>query len=132
LRWRYVEIPSLEYRAAWQLDGDEGAAIIFRFKQGGALRELRLCDVLVGNTGKSKRMGQDLVRSLVRGGEAHFASAMAVTGTPGQRVLLRSGFFPAPRMGPMMTVRVLNGVRNGPDPLLRTGWDLSIGDLELF
>jgi GNAT superfamily N-acetyltransferase len=132
LRWRYVEIPSLEYRAAWQLDGVEGAAIIFRFKQGGALRELRLCDVLVGNTGKSKRMGQDLVCSLVRRGEAHFASAMAVTGTPGQRVLLRSGFFPAPRMGPMMTVRVLNGVRNGPDPLLRTGWDLSIGDLELF
>jgi hypothetical protein len=57
---------------------------------------------------------------------------MAVTGTPELRVLLRSGFLPAPRMGPVMTVRPLNDVTNGLDPLRRSDWQLAIGDLELF
>jgi GNAT superfamily N-acetyltransferase len=132
LRWRYVEIPGLEYRAVWHLDGKDGAVVIFRIKSEHGLRELRLCEVLVGTSVKSGRMGRDLLRSVVRETEAHFASAMAVTGTPEQRVLLRTGFFPAPRVGPVMTVRLLNGVKNGLNPLHRTDWRLSIGDLELF
>lgn len=132
LRWRYVAIPGLAYRAVWRLDGGEGALVIYRIKDSGRLRELRLCEVLVGGTGRSERMGRDLLHSLIRNPEAHYATGMVVTGTPAQRVLLRCGFLPAPRMGPVMTVRPLNGVTNGLDPMRRSDWHLSIGDLELF
>lgn len=77
-------------------------------------------------------MGQQLVRGLVSGADVHYASAMAVIGTPEQRILLRCGFLPAPRVGPVMTVRPLNRVTKGLDPLRRSNWRLSIGDLELF
>lgn len=132
LHWRYVAIPGFAYRAVWSLDRDDGAVIIFRSKTQGPLRELRLCEVLVGQTAASREMGQDLLRSLVRGAAAHYATGMAVPGTPAQRVLLQSGFLPAPRMGPVMTVRPLNGVTSGLDPLRRSSWRLSAGDLELF
>ena len=131
-RWRYVAIPGFAYRAVWSLDGDDGAAIIFRSKAQGRFRELRLCEVLVGNTLSSRRMGLDLLHALLRSAEAHYATAMAVTGTPEHRVLLRCGFLPAPRMGPVMTVRSLSGVTKPLDPLRRSDWRLSIGDLELF
>jgi GNAT superfamily N-acetyltransferase len=131
-QWRYVEIPGLEYRAVWCLEGDDGAVVVFRSKDVSGLRELRLCEVLVGDTGRSRRMARDLLRALVRKAEAHYATGMAVTGTPELRVLLRSGFLPAPRMGSVMTVRPLNDVTNGLDPLRRSDWQLAIGDLELF
>jgi hypothetical protein len=47
-----------------------------------------------------------------------------------QAALAHSGFFPAPRSGPILTVRPLHAC--APDPLRRGSWALSIGDLELF
>ncbi len=131
-RWRYVAIPGFAYRAVWSLDGDDGAAIIFRSKDRGRLRELRHCEVLVGNTVRTIPMGQDLLHSQLPSAEAHYATGMDVTGTPDKRVLLRCGFVPAHRVGPVMTVRHLNWVTNGLDPRRRSDWRLCIGDLELF
>jgi GNAT superfamily N-acetyltransferase len=130
--WRYVAIPGLAYRAGWDLDGEDGAAVVVRVGTRGKMRELRLCQVWVGSTANSRRMGCEIVRSLMHGTEADVATAMGLPGTAAQRVLLRSGFVPAPRMGPVMTVRPLSASRNGMDPLRRSSWDLSIGDLELF
>jgi hypothetical protein len=47
-------------------------------------------------------------------------------------VLVRNGFLPAPRLGPVLTVRPLAPAQAGPDPLRPAAWQLSIGDLELF
>jgi hypothetical protein len=132
LRWRYVTIPGIDYRAAWSLEGDDGTAVIFRYKHTGGIRELRLCELLVGITARSRRMARDLLQVLLRGAAAHYATGMAVSGTPEQRVLVRCGFLPAPRVGPIMTVRPLNAMTSNLDPLRRSHWRLSIGDLELF
>jgi hypothetical protein len=47
-----------------------------------------------------------------------------------QAALARSGFVPAPRIGPILTVRPLAAL--AADPLQRSAWRLSVGDLELF
>jgi GNAT superfamily N-acetyltransferase len=132
LRWRYSAVPGFEYRALWSLDGEEGAALVFRVKSRKTLAELRLCQVLIGSGDRSRRIGRDLLRSLASDVDAVFATAMAAPGTPARRVLLRAGFVPATRSGPIMTVRPLAAMINGLDPRRRSAWDLSIGDLELF
>ena len=132
LRWRYADVPGFEYRTAWRFEGDHGAVVIFRTKRQSPIRELRFCEVMVGDSGRSRRMGRALLRSIARNSDAHVATAMTVTGTAPHNVLIGAGFLPAPRMGPIMTVRPLNGAMTGRDPLQRSSWHLSAGDLELF
>jgi GNAT superfamily N-acetyltransferase len=132
LRWRYGSVPGFDYRARWRIEGRDGAAVIARIKRGGRLDELRICELLVGSGASSLRMGRRLLRSVIRDTDAHCITAMAMGGTPSQPLLLRCGFVPAPRMGPVMTVRPLALEGNGVDPLHRSHWDLSVGDLELF
>jgi hypothetical protein len=76
-------------------------------------------------------MGRELCRCIQSETGADYCVGMAAGGTPEQRVLIGSGFFPAPRVGPVFTIRPLcsNG---GPNPLRRPSWRLSIGALELF
>lgn len=132
LRWRYVDIPGFEYRAAWSLDDEDGAAVIFRYRTRGRLRELRLCEVLVGTSLASVRRASSLVRAVLRETSADYAVAMAASRTPARRALLCSGFLPVPRLGPVLTVRPLSRRDGETMPLHRSAWRLSIGDLELF
>jgi GNAT superfamily N-acetyltransferase len=132
LRWRYVAIPGFSYRAAWHFNGAESAVFIFRAKDGGPLRELRLCETLVGPTREARRNARRLLRGVLRDSDADYVTGMAVAGSPEQAVLLGSGFMPAPRLGPIMTVRALNDSAAPVDPLRRSNWQLSAGDLELF
>ena len=132
LRWRYADIPGFAYEAAWRVQGQEGAAAIFRILERGRFRELRLCQLLVGGGRESLELARELLRSLLDGSPAHYASAMAAQNTEAQKVLMRSGFLPAPMAGPIMTVRPLAQHDDVPDPGRRGSWQLSIGDLELF
>jgi hypothetical protein len=131
LRWRYADVPGFRYYAAWEFDGEHGALLVFRPKAQGRLRELRLCDVLVGRTARSARLARTLVRDVSRRAGADYAAAMAGWGTPEQRVVAVAGFLPAPRTGPIMTVRPL-AAGGAAEPLHRRSWRLSIGALELF
>ncbi len=132
LQWRYVDVPAFEYHAAWTFRGGEGAAVVFRFKRQGSLRELRLCEVMAAPSAESIRLGARLVRDIVRRAEADYASAMGARGAPEQRVLVLAGFLPIPRTAPLLTARPL--CRDGVeiDPLQAASWRLSIGTLELF
>lgn len=130
LRWRYAEIPGFDYRAIWSKE-DGGAAVIFRVRRRGDLLELRLCETLVRPGSSAQHRAGALIRKLVRAMPVDYAVAMGAPGTPERRALLRSGFLPAPRTGPILTVRPLSD-RLEPDPLRRSSWRLSIGDLELF
>jgi GNAT superfamily N-acetyltransferase len=132
LRWRYAEIPGFRYHAAWRYQGENSAAILFRIKRQGALRELRLCDVLVAPTLRSVGIARSLVRQAVRGSGVDFASGMAAGGTPERRALMLAGFLPAPRLGPILTVRPLHAESISVDLLNRPSWRPSIGALELF
>jgi GNAT superfamily N-acetyltransferase len=132
LRWRYVDIPGFTYHASgsWEPRGE--ALIIFRLKSRGSLRELRLCEVLVGPSGDSISRAAELIRNAIRAVRPDYAVAMASARTVERRVLLRAGFLPAPRVGPILTVRSLDAMANGYVPDEWEAWRVSIGDLELF
>lgn len=132
LRWRYGSIPGLTYRAVWEIAGVDGAVLIYRTKTVGRWHEVRLCEVLVGDSLESRRRGRSLLRTVLKTNRAHYATAMGVRGAAERSMLVRTGFFPAPRVGPVMTIRPLSGITCGPDPLRRSSWNLSSGDLELF
>jgi GNAT superfamily N-acetyltransferase len=132
LRWRYAQVPGFRYRAAWRIEGSDGAAVLFRSRRQGALTELRLSEVLVGPGGQSRKLARALLGRVVRMADADYVSAMAAPGTPEQRALLGSAFLPAPRLGPVFTVRPLHPAPGDPVLSRRSAWRFSIGDLELF
>jgi GNAT superfamily N-acetyltransferase len=132
LQWRYADVPGIEYEAAWSSSGDEGCALIFRRRDSGRLRELRLCQILVGDGARSRKLGREVLASAIRRASPHYVTAVAAPGTATQRFLLRAGFLPAPRSGPILTVRPVTESIEPPDPLRRASWQLSIGDVELF
>lgn len=133
LKWRYARVPELPYRAVWELQGETGAAVVFRMRSRGSMRELRLCEILVGRGRPSRKVARDLIGDLVRSTSADYASAMSPRGCRSAPVLGRVGFLPVPRLGPILTVRpVATGPRETPDPTHRSSWRVSIGDLELF
>jgi GNAT superfamily N-acetyltransferase len=132
LRWRYAEVPGFRYGVVAEIDGAEGALVAFRDKRQGALRELRVCDIVLGPGGRSRRAARALLGRIARESGADYVSAMTARGTAERRVVSRAGFLPAPRLGPILTVLPLNPVAGGVDPLGRSGWRASLGDLELF
>lgn len=133
LRWRYRDIPGFKYGAAWSWTRDlEGAIIIFRNRCRGRAHELRLCEILVGPGPRSRRVSQELIREAVREVRPDYAVAMGAWKTPEWRALLGGGFLPAARVGPILTVRPLANEPIEVDPLRRSAWRLSVGDLELF
>lgn len=134
LRWRYAGVPGIRYGAAAGVREDGGALVVYRVRARGPRRELRFCEVLVGGGPGAGGAARRLVREACRASGADFATAMAAWGTPEARVLLGCGFVPAPRIGPLLTVRPL-ALADAELPVLcrRASWaGASIGDLELF
>ncbi len=131
LQWRYRDIPGGIYDAAWDFDGSEGTVIIFRRKNRAGLSERRFCEILLGPGSGSATRARSLLRELMPAAGVDYVSAMAGSARE-QRLLVRSGFLPAPRVGPILTVRPLNALPDGVDPLDRSSWRFSLGDLELF
>ena len=130
LRWRYTEVPSLTYHAAWPDWGPDAAAIIFRPTLRRGLREVMLCEALLG-TGGGPALGQ-VVRRLVASCGADYLLAHAPRGSAHWWALLRAGFVPVPRVGPHFTVRPLSEAAAAVAPARLHRWHLSLGDLEVF
>ena len=132
LRWRYGQIPGYDYYALADVDGDEGALVVFRGRWRSGLREISLGEVLVTPTPQGRRRGRALLRRLAREVEADYLVAAAARGTPERGTLARTGFLPVPRAGLYLTVRELDRPPGTPDPLKLSSWRFSIGDLEIF
>lgn len=125
LTWRYVAIPDVRYHAAFEAER-EPVGLVARTRVRKGLVELSLADVLVpeGGEGAAAR----LIRRACRASGGDYAVAIAAWGTPAAGALLRSGFVPLPRTGPLLTVREL---AERP-PASWSDWAPCIGDLELF
>jgi len=133
LGWRYLEVPGIRYGAVYDLDGaGDGAAILFRVRPQGGLRELRICDLLTTGSARSRAAGAGLLAHLSRRADADYVAVMKPRWLATRLLLLRSGFLPAPRIGPILTVRALNVEGMERSPVHRSAWAASIGDLELF
>lgn len=132
LRWRYHAIPGFEYRTVFEIDGEGGAALVFRFKEQGQLTELRVCELLVGKGRASRRTASRLLGHVLSEAEADYAAIMAAPRTAAMAAARRKLFLPAMRLGPILTVRQLNPVHPNLELTSRQTWRASIGDLELF
>jgi GNAT superfamily N-acetyltransferase len=120
LRWRYA-FPPLDYRAVTLTDDLRDGVAIFRLRRRGEALECALCEVLVPE-GQRSAEGQ-LVRAVVDASSADYLVRV------GGSAIDRSGFVRLPRQGPILTMLPL-GTITGADRV--SGWDLALGDVELF
>jgi len=132
LRWRYASVPGLRYHAAWELDGEAGAAVVLRLRRRGFCREVALCEVLASPDPRGVAAARALIRAAVRAAGGDYAAAAAVRGTAEARILGRTGLVPLPVPGRRFTVRSLGDRPAGADPRRWSAWRLSLGDLELM
>lgn len=131
LNWRYAEIPEFAYSAAWKWSNGGAAALIFRVNRRGDLRELRLCQTLLNSNPNSPQLARELLVDVIEETRPDYAVCMSTTAKE-TRALVSAGFLPAPRTGPIFTVRQLNDIQGPLNLFHRSAWRLSIGDLELF
>jgi GNAT superfamily N-acetyltransferase len=119
LRWRYG-LAALGYRAI-AIDDDPAAGLaIFRVRRRGDATEAGISDVIVPNGADGTR--RRLLSLVGRRTGADYAIRVG-------RPLLRAGFVPFPRQGPILTYRPL--ADTAPAPAL-SDLDLSLGDVELL
>ena len=97
--------------------GVAGGLALFRLRQRGRAVEAALCDLLVprGDSATARRLAADILRS-------SGADYLVAVGAEGARLA------PAPGQGPTLVRRPLAGEA----PRAVGGWDLVLGDVELF
>jgi hypothetical protein len=136
LRWRYRDIPGVDYRVLGARGRDAQAALILRLRRRDRRDEVALCEVLGQGPGAGRILSgllAELVSEARRAG-VHYLVAMASPSARQRKVLSRAGFLPGIRIGPRLTVRSLAGEAQCRLPMVHApeSWQLSIGDVELF
>ncbi len=130
LRWRYNDIPGLEYYGRFETSGSEGALIIARARIRGRFREVTISELMVTPSARGIQLGKAALSRVARSADADYVAACAAAGTTERDVLLRSGFLPVPNLGPHFTARPLDPA--ALNPARWANWRCSIGDLEVF
>jgi GNAT superfamily N-acetyltransferase len=113
LRWRYQPVLA-DYRAI----AEPGAGLaIFRLRRRGKLCEATICELLAADGGTAAR----LLREVARAAPFDYLVAAAP--------LARAGLIRSPLGGPQLGV-TLYREHVDPDPVRRSSWALSMGDIE--
>ena len=117
LRWRYGFVP-LHYRAVVGPGGLRDGVVVMRMRQRGKAVEAVIAEVIVpgDDPGAHRRLAARAASS----GNGDYALTLG-TGSVGRSWLPLPG-------GPILTARTLDG--SGVPPMV--GWDLRLGDIELF
>lgn len=128
LRWRYVDIPGIDYWVArGERAGRRGLAI-FRVRRRGRLLETSVADVIVPRG--DAQLARALLRRTVRAAPSDHVACHFPAGSAQLRGARRGGFLRAPG-GPIFVVNPLSeGIE--PEPTDLRSWALSLGDLEVF
>jgi predicted N-acetyltransferase YhbS len=117
LRWRFGT-PLLGYRAVVAAGGPERGLALFRLRARGPSQEAALVAVLT--RAGDRRTAGALVRAVARAAPADYVLAL------GAGLLAPGGMVRLPRTGPLLTWRP---VATDAPP---SGWDVTLGDIELF
>lgn len=132
LRWRYADIPALDYRAVAAGRGANGAVLLVRTRQRGLLRELRICDAVVGPGPHAGRHARDLLREVSQRASVDVVVAMSEGMAFKRWLLLRARFIPVPYSGPILTTYPLALSPGLPSPTSLRAWGGAIGAFEFF
>lgn len=129
LRWRYVAVPGLDYRAVPVLDGGRLRGLgIGRLRDRAGLRELTLSDVIVApGDGAARRR---VLRAARRSRVDHVATHLPERDDAARRDLLAAGYVTSSRVGLTLTTLPLRWLP--VDPVDARCWSLPLGDLEVF
>jgi GNAT superfamily N-acetyltransferase len=130
LRWRYLNCPAATYDLS-SVDPAR-ALLVQRLRQRRSLQELAITDLVVERSLAGLRAAAASLNATIARARPDYVVTAMRHDAPEIAVLLAAGFVPAPRLGPILTVRPLNPVPAGPDLLLPGSFQTSIGDLELF
>lgn len=130
LKWRYAEIPGIEYFARFDRASDHAALLIYRVRTRWGLAELSISEALATASTEGTYIGRNLMEQIARETDADYAIAIAAEDTSEADILKDSGFFPIEKAGPILTLKLLNEL---PLNVMDwSNWRCSIGDLELF
>lgn len=132
LRWRYGEIPGIEYRALWSGEGRHAVVAVARSRSRGRFRETVVSELLVPAGTESIRAAARLLGRLASESGAHYLATVASPGTPERETARQGGFFPVPLGVPSLFVRELTAVSELPDPMRLASWRFGAGSLEIF
>jgi GNAT superfamily N-acetyltransferase len=127
LRWRYMDVPVVNYFGAGIEDKGLKACIIFRLKSTRLGNELRITDVML----ESEIYLTELRRLIKQEAKKHEADYVSITSFMNPDVLSGILSFSSLSVGPTVTVRNLNMNEFGKLKNFK-GWSPSMGDLELF
>jgi GNAT superfamily N-acetyltransferase len=120
LRWRYG-FPELAYRALAPNDDPAQGVAIFRIRTRGSASEAALCELLVPDGDVAA--ARTLQRSVARASKADYVIRLGASS-------VRTGYVTVPGQGPVLTWRAVGDDEHRPPPL--AGWELQLGDVELF
>jgi GNAT superfamily N-acetyltransferase len=118
LRWRYGFAP-LHYRVVLAGSALDDGVAVFHLRRRGSATEATICDVLIPHGRQSLEHGA--MRRIASATRADYLLRI-------DRRRAARGWLPAPRSGPIVTVRDVGGTEL---PTLAR-WSLSMGDVELF
>lgn len=129
LRWRYSEVPGLDYRHVAVHRGGELVGLAFgRPRRRGPLAELTLSELLVAR-GDRAALRAVLRQASRESGCDHLATVAGLD--PALRsTFTRAGYVALPGQGIVLTSNPLATV--APDPTELSSWAFSLGDLEVF
>lgn len=128
LRWRYADVPSLDYRAV-RLSGADGLAglALFRIRPRGRLWECAVAEVITGRG--DRRAAGRLLRDAARAAPVDHVTCLLAPGSAGRRAANTRGFVRS--RGPILVARPMREDLS-PDPTDLSSWGVSLGDLEVF
>ncbi|MGI9119030.1 MAG: GNAT family N-acetyltransferase [Acidimicrobiales bacterium] len=119
LAWRYGFAP-LAYRVALVGAKVEDGIVVFRLRRRGPALESVVSEVLV--PGDATRALRSTLGAVLRSTRADYAIRLGGPGVP------RLDFLPLPGQGPILVRRHVDDSGTS----MPTGWQLSLGDVELF
>jgi GNAT superfamily N-acetyltransferase len=119
LRWRYGFAP-LAYRALTLRDDPADGVAIFRIRRRGSATEAALCETVVPNGDPATVRA--LERAVAKRSDADYVIRLGATSIP-------TGYVALHGQGPMLTWRAVGTEERQPE---LTGWQMQLGDVELF
>jgi hypothetical protein len=129
LRWRYADVPGLDYRAVPVFDGGRLTGLgLGRLRQRGDLVEFTLAEVL--HAADDLRSARRVLRAAGRRSGADHIATHVAAGTPTRSALLRCGYVTTERVGLTLTTLPLRPLPVDPRDL--GSWALGLGDVEVF
>lgn len=131
LRWRYGDVPGVDYRAVWSGRGESAAALVLRPRRRRGLLEVSVSEVLADNPA-SVDSAAGLLRDLGASTAADYSVAIATSGTPEHAALRKAGFHRLAAAGPRLVALPLTPVALPPNPRDAGSWRLTAGSFELF